>query len=286
MTCLARELGCGFHVDCCLGGFIINFLNIDTDFLKINGVTSLSADTHKNGLAPKGSSVLVTKKMNDVNKYLMEYSIYTIPYWSGGIYGSIKDNGSTTSVPALTALVAMLTNGKESYTFNAMSIQNTVADISNRINRIDDLVVLNKDNINVIAFMMNSEKGYRPGFIYALAHEMSKQHIVMNTMRKQVVHFCVTMRFTSDMQSINKFMQALISSLNIVKQMNDNGDDFPGDSGMYCSLENALVPTFSWLEKTMCKTLGDWIESFFFGQIGAKDAIRKHFMALLNIYQQ
>uniref|UniRef100_A0A6C0C6J2 Sphingosine-1-phosphate lyase n=1 Tax=viral metagenome TaxID=1070528 RepID=A0A6C0C6J2_9ZZZZ len=277
MACLAKELGCGFHVDCCLGGFVVNFLNIDTDFLKVNGVTSLSADTHKNGLAPKGSSVLVTRKM-DSGKYLMEYSIYTIPYWSGGIYGSIKDNGSTTSVPSLTALVAMLANGQETYMYNAISIQNTVTEISNRISKIDDFIVLNRYNINVIAFAMNPEKEYRPGFIYALAHEMNKRHIVMNNMRKQVVHFCVTLRFVSDMQAIDKFMGALLTSLEIVKRMNDDDVPFPGDSGMYCSLENALIPSTS-------KTYGDWFENLFFGGMGARDAIRQHFMALLKVYQ-
>ena len=48
------------------------------------GVTSLSADTHKNGLAPKGSSVLITKNIESRN--LAYYSIYSVPEWNGGVY--------------------------------------------------------------------------------------------------------------------------------------------------------------------------------------------------------
>ena len=46
--------------------FVVNFLDtVDSHFLTIPGVTSLSCDTHKNGWAPKGSSVCVMKDIAD-----------------------------------------------------------------------------------------------------------------------------------------------------------------------------------------------------------------------------
>jgi len=58
----------GLHVDCCLGGFFMPFAEIllekevfpKFDFW-INGVTSISMDTHKYGCGPKGLSVLLLR---------------------------------------------------------------------------------------------------------------------------------------------------------------------------------------------------------------------------------
>lgn len=54
------------HVDACLGGYVIPFakdhgIKIESFDFTVPGVTSISADNHKYGLAPKGSSVLLYK---------------------------------------------------------------------------------------------------------------------------------------------------------------------------------------------------------------------------------
>ena len=66
-VCVARArvgyaLQCGLHVDCCLGGFVLPFARrlgypIPPFDFAADGVTSMSADTHKYGYAPKGTSV-------------------------------------------------------------------------------------------------------------------------------------------------------------------------------------------------------------------------------------
>ena len=58
---LAQEFEIPFHVDACLGGFFSAFTDTSDhpcDF-RVRGVTSISADTHKFGLCPKGTSVLL-----------------------------------------------------------------------------------------------------------------------------------------------------------------------------------------------------------------------------------
>ncbi|QTX06327.1 aspartate aminotransferase family protein [Agromyces archimandritae] len=60
---LAAARGIALHVDACIGGFALAFWPEETplwDF-RIPGVTSLSADLHKYGYAPKGVSVLLTR---------------------------------------------------------------------------------------------------------------------------------------------------------------------------------------------------------------------------------
>ena len=60
MAEIAKKYKVNFHVDACMGGFLIPFIdkfsyiNFDLD-----GITSISMDTHKYGYSPKGSSVLL-----------------------------------------------------------------------------------------------------------------------------------------------------------------------------------------------------------------------------------
>jgi sphinganine-1-phosphate aldolase len=277
MAQIALDYNCGLHVDCCLGGFIINHIH-NTNYLNIDGVTSLSVDTHKNGHAPKGSSVLITKKINYSNKYLINYSIYAIPEWSGGVYGTIKNNGSTSSVPGLTALVSMLIIGENGYKKIAERIYTYLEILSLRISEIDDFTVLNDCNnyVNVIAWKMNTKKNYRDGFICSFAHEMKRNGVILNVMKNGIVHFCITDRFTENENAIDEFTDALKISLNVTKIMNDYGSNFLGDASLYGSLETALAPTKS-------DSFYSFIENLFFGQIGVLEGIRNNFMGSIII---
>ena len=52
---LAKQYNIPFHVDACLGGFIIQYdINLKLTF--DDNIQSISVDPHKYGLAPKGSS--------------------------------------------------------------------------------------------------------------------------------------------------------------------------------------------------------------------------------------
>ncbi|NXY37186.1 SGPL1 lyase, partial [Pomatorhinus ruficollis] len=84
---LAVKYKIPFHVDACLGGFLIAFmdkagfpLKRPFDFL-VEGVTSISADTHKYGYAPKGSSVVLYS-----DKDYRKPPPFIAPDWQGGIY--------------------------------------------------------------------------------------------------------------------------------------------------------------------------------------------------------
>ena len=68
---LALEYKVPFHIDDCLGGFVDEKDTKDKlikVLLKILGVTSMSADFHKNGMAPKGVAGLVFKHREDLGE--------------------------------------------------------------------------------------------------------------------------------------------------------------------------------------------------------------------------
>jgi sphinganine-1-phosphate aldolase len=64
LASLAAERGIRCHVDACIGGWVLPYAErlgrpVPPWSFSVNGVTSISVDTHKYGYAPKGTSVLV-----------------------------------------------------------------------------------------------------------------------------------------------------------------------------------------------------------------------------------
>lgn len=58
----AAERGIPCHVDACVGGFVLPFIEgVPAWDFRVAGVTSVSADLHKFGYAPKGASVLLQR---------------------------------------------------------------------------------------------------------------------------------------------------------------------------------------------------------------------------------
>ncbi|WP_315914406.1 aminotransferase class V-fold PLP-dependent enzyme [Arthrobacter sp. lap29] len=58
----AQAKGIDLHVDACIGGLVLPFWpDLPAWDLAVPGVTSISADLHKYGYAPKGASVLLTR---------------------------------------------------------------------------------------------------------------------------------------------------------------------------------------------------------------------------------
>ncbi len=281
MAAIAKKAGCGMHVDACLGGFVINNLvEHETNYLSIPGVTSLSADTHKNGLAPKGSSTIVTRPLAN-GKSLIYYSVYPIPGWSGGIYGTPTDSGSRSAVQSLNAFLAMLAIGKNGYQAVAQAIQEKRVQIHEILNSFNtQLSVVGTPSVNVIAFKFNKNTNLGKGAIYHLAHEMSQRRITLNAIRGNIVHFCITARSVNNEQLAEQFQSALAESLQATIQYAKKGNKFAGDAGIYGTLGSALNPKKDELSATK------YAQYFLLGQHAADDALRNYFISKNNPYTQ
>jgi len=74
-----------FHVDACMGGFMLPFLEelgyqVPLFDFRLKGVTSISLDAHKYGYAPKGSSVILYRIRS-----LRRKQFFVHPDWPGCI---------------------------------------------------------------------------------------------------------------------------------------------------------------------------------------------------------
>jgi sphinganine-1-phosphate aldolase len=93
LAAAAKAVGAGCHVDCCLGSFLIaytkRFKVLTPHDFSVDGVTSISVDTHKFGFAPKGSSVILYRDAE-----LRRFQYFSAPRWTGGIYATATVAGS------------------------------------------------------------------------------------------------------------------------------------------------------------------------------------------------
>jgi len=115
LAALAAEAGANFHTDACMGGFVLPFMEMLGEIVppwdfRVDGVTSISADVHKLGYAPKGASVIVYR-----TKELRRYQTFVFDDWLGGLYASPAMQGSRPAMPMATAWAVMHHLGIDGY---------------------------------------------------------------------------------------------------------------------------------------------------------------------------
>ncbi|KZM34469.1 pyridoxal phosphate-dependent decarboxylase family protein [Oerskovia enterophila] len=79
----ASALGVPVHVDACVGGWVLPFwpdaaAQVPVFDFRVPGVTSISADVHKYGYAPKGTSVLLTR-----DRDRQRHQLFATTRWPG-----------------------------------------------------------------------------------------------------------------------------------------------------------------------------------------------------------
>ncbi len=137
LAALAESVGASMHVDACMGGFVLpcmEQIGIELppwDF-RVEGVTTISADIHKLGYAPKGASVIL-----HANKHLRQYQTFVFDDWLGGFYASPNIQGTRAGLPMACAWAVMQHLGLEGYQ------QHTRTTIETRIKMVDGVRAIN-----------------------------------------------------------------------------------------------------------------------------------------------
>lgn len=166
LAALAQERGIHFHVDACVGGFLLPFVRRlgypvpDFDFA-VPGVSSISADVHKYGFAAKGASVVLYR-----NSRIRQYQFFVYTEWPGGLYGSPSMTG-TRPGGAIAAAWAVLNHlGEAGYLRLARGIMDTARALMDGVNATPGLRVLGQPDMSVFAFAADALD------VYALAEAM------------------------------------------------------------------------------------------------------------------
>ena len=228
IAAFGKKKGIPVHVDACLGGFIIAFMEkaglpVDEKFdFRVPGVTSISCDTHKYGFAPKGSSTILYK-----NAALRKYQMHSQPNWPGGIYASPTISGSRIGNVVAGTWAALLYHGQEGYVKSATEICTAAKFISDEIRKIPGLKVMGNPMLSVIGIASDEFD------IYRLQDYLVERHWDLNSLQfPPSLHICCTKLHTvNDMEHTKRFVADLQNgSAYIMANKNDNT---PGGAAIY-----------------------------------------------------
>ncbi|MBT5568902.1 MAG: aspartate aminotransferase family protein, partial [Acidimicrobiaceae bacterium] len=141
---IAAGVGASCHVDACMGGFVLPFATLEEPEawgsaswdLAVDGVTTISADLHKLGYAPKGASVILHR-----SRHLRRYQTFDFDGWLGGRYVTPNLQGTRSGLPMAAAWAVVRHLGMDGYRRLVRSAIGSADRIRNGVRAIDGITV-------------------------------------------------------------------------------------------------------------------------------------------------
>jgi len=228
---MASRHGLPLHVDSCLGGFLLPFVEriedrqILFDF-RVPGVTSIGADLHKYGFAAKGASVLLYRSM----EYL-KHQFFVYADSPTGIFASAGLLGTRPGGAISAAWAALHTVGFDGYLKIARSIMETTTRLKEGIEAIPGLKVLGEPAMSVFAYASEKEDVD----IYAVGDQMEKRGWLMDRVQHPSgLHCMVTPRHA---EVVDAYLSDLREAVEIVRD--DPTLAMRGNAAMYGMVAHA-----------------------------------------------
>ena len=184
---LALKNNLKLHVDACLGGFMLPFLeklgeDVPPFDFRVEGVTSISADLHKYGYASKGASTIIYR-----DPELRRHQFYIYTDWPGGLFGSSTITGTRPGGPIAAAWAVLNYLGEAGYKRLAGEVMETTRILQRGIESTGKLKVAGKPVMGVFSVVSDEVD------VYALADALSEKGWQIG--RQQLppaLHFIVT----------------------------------------------------------------------------------------------
>ncbi len=160
---LAAEHGIGCHVDACIGGFVLPFLErIGHDVppwdFRVPGVTEMSADVHKYGYTPKGASTVLHRDPD-----WSRHQVFRYDRWPAGRYGSPAMAGARPAAPIAVAWAVINHLGVDGYCEIVRGLCDTFTTLRTGIDAIDGLRIVGDPVGPVLCFEGDGIDAYAVG---------------------------------------------------------------------------------------------------------------------------
>lgn len=208
---LAQERGVPLHVDACLGGFMLPFMErlgypVPPFDFRVPGVTSIAADVHKYGYAAKGASVLLYRNMD-----YLKHQFFVYENWPGGIFISPGLLGTRSGGPIAAAWAAMKAIGMDGYLELTRTVMETTRALQAGIRGLG-LDILGDPEMSVFAYGAGAAKVN----VYAVADQMEQRGWLMDRLqRPEALHAMVTPRHAG---VVDEFLADLRASVEYVRR--------------------------------------------------------------------
>ncbi|SPO03410.1 probable sphingosine-1-phosphate lyase [Cephalotrichum gorgonifer] len=199
------------HVDCCLGSFLVPYLEkagFETtpfDF-RLKGVSSISCDTHKYGFAPKGNSTALYRSAE-----LRSYQYYVSPDWSGGVYASPGIAGSRPGALIAGCWTSLLNVGENGYIDACVKIVGTAKKITDKIRETpsleSELEIIGRPLVSVVAFTSRNLD------IYDIYDALTAKGWHLNALQDPpAIHVAVTMPIVKIWERLMADLEAVVEA--------------------------------------------------------------------------
>ncbi len=205
---IARGKSIPFHVDACVGGFVLPWLErlgepIPLWDFRVPGVTSISADIHKYGLAPKGASTITYRNMS-----YLKHQFFVSTDWPGGIYASPTMPGSRSGGAISAAWAAMMALGEEGYMHHAGEAMKSARQLAAGIASIPSLEVLGSPDAPIVSYRAKKESKLD---IFAVADQLEDRSWSVDRMQNpNCIHCTVT---SNHARIIDEYLEDLRSAV-------------------------------------------------------------------------
>lgn len=200
-----------FHVDSCLGGFLLPFMGklgykVPPFDFRVPGVTSISADVHKYGYSAKGASVLLYRNMD-----FMKHQFFVSESWPGGVFASPGLLGTRPGGVFAAAWATMKAMGWSGYLEQTRLVMETTKALLDGIRSIPELEILGEPDMSVFAYKSKMLKAN----IFAVGDQMEERGWHIDRLqRPDALHAMVT---PLHQRIVDQYIDDLRSSVEHVK---------------------------------------------------------------------
>jgi glutamate/tyrosine decarboxylase-like PLP-dependent enzyme len=208
---IAARHGVPLHVDACVGGFILPFMEMNGMRLppwdyRVAGVTSISADLHKYGFAAKGASTITYRNLD-----LLQHQMFVYQDWPGGIFASPALLGTRPGGAYAAAWAALQYFGKSGYRELARRTSDAFTRLRDGIEAIPELRVLGDPQGPLLGYAAR-EKGFS---VYAVGDQLDARGWQVNRLQfPEGLHAMVTAKHA---ESVDAYLDDLRAAVVAVK---------------------------------------------------------------------
>ncbi len=242
---LAEEKGLPLHVDACIGGFMLPWVErlgypiAPFDF-RVPGVTSISADLHKYGLAAKGASTVIYRDMS-----YLRHQFFAATDWPGGIYISPSALGTRPGGTIAAAWAAMMGLGEEGYLHHTRLAMEATTRMIAGVRAIEGLAVVGTPAGSIFAYRSVD----RAVDLYAVADLMAARGWHIDRQQKPpTIHCTVTSQHLDHADAYVADLRACVAHVRSHPELRASGN-----AAMYGMM--AKVPVRAFIKQSVLKVM-------------------------------